>query len=242
MNDKAKKDGKTTRSIKTAIDQLMDSVLGSAPVIMALALGFGLVVWVTDAFLDDNVTHEGYGTFLDVLVTRPPYLLLISLACFAVFGVLVALNHSKRERAEKALRESEERYRTLTEAAQDAIFIIDREDNIVFVNSFGAGLFGQTPMDVIGKSRSKMFPPEVTGGQYQSLQQVFKSDEPSQEDAKTVFRKHEVWLSTRLVPLKNDTGEIYAVLGVSREITERKQAEVAVRKVHDTMERKRRSE
>ncbi len=145
----------------------------------------------------------------------------------AIVGALIDI--TERKQAEKTMRESEERYRTLTEAAQDAIFIIDREDNIAFVNSFGAGLFGQAPIDLIGKSRSKMFPPELAEQQNQSLQQVFKSGESLQSDNKTVFGKNDVWLSTRLVPLKSDTGEVHAVLGISRDITERKTGRAAAK-------------
>ncbi|TDI75791.1 MAG: PAS domain S-box protein [Bacteroidetes bacterium] len=144
-------------------------------------------------------------------------------------AISVGYDITDRKRVENALRQSEERYRTLTEAAQDAIFIIDREDNIVFVNSFAAGLFGKTPPDLIGGSRTKMFPPEVAESQYESLQKVFKSGEPLQTDAKSVFRKHDIWMSTRLVPMKTDSGEVHAVLGISRDITEHKQAEKALR-------------
>ena len=68
---------------------------------------------------------------------------------------------TKQKKAEDELKESEKRYRTLTEAAQDSVFIIDRQDNITFVNSYGASLFGQLPKDIIGKPRKMMFPPEV---------------------------------------------------------------------------------
>ena len=144
-------------------------------------------------------------------------------------AISIGYDITDRKRVEDALRESEERYRTLTEAAQDAIFIIDREDNIVFTNSFAAGLFGKTPSELIGRPRNKMFPPEVAEGQYQSLQKVFKSGEPLQTDAKSVFRKRDVWMSTQLVPIKTDNGEVHTVLGISRDITDRRQAEKALR-------------
>ena len=144
-------------------------------------------------------------------------------------AISIGYDITERKRVEDALRESEERYRTLTEAAQDAIFIIDREDNIVFTNSFAAGLFGKTPSELIGRPRNKMFPPEVAEGQYQSLQKVFKSGEPLQTDAKSVFRKRDVWMSTQLVPIKTDNGEVHTVLGISRDITDRRQAEKALR-------------
>ena len=136
---------------------------------------------------------------------------------------------TKQKKAEDELKESEKRYRTLTEAAQDSVFIIDRQDNITFVNSYGASLFGQLPKDIIGKPRKMMFPPEVFESQKIDLQQVFKSGKPIIKDAKISYGKHEVWQSTRLVPLKSDTGEIYAVLGISRDITDLKYTESALK-------------
>jgi len=62
-----------------------------------------------------------------------------------------------------------DQYKTLTEAAQDAIFIIDRQDKIIFVNTFGADLFGKNASDIIGKNRKELFPPKISIQQYSSV-------------------------------------------------------------------------
>jgi len=143
---------------------------------------------------------------------------------------------TNRRRAEEGLRESEARYRTLTEAAQDSIFIVDRDDVVQFVNTAAAKFLGRTPQDIVGRKRSEFFPPDVGGTQEKSIQKVLKSGEPASDESPHLSSRGEVWLNTSLAPLKNDEGNVVAVLGISREITERKRAEETRRLLAHTME------
>jgi PAS domain S-box-containing protein/putative nucleotidyltransferase with HDIG domain len=135
----------------------------------------------------------------------------------------------ERKEAEAALRASEERYRTLAEAAHDAIFIISRDDRIAYVNGFAARQFGRQPEDLVGKPRAALFPSAVSERQGHSLQTVLDTGQPMYVETETAFPGGSLWLGTWLVPLRDEAGEAHAVLGVSRDITERKQAEAALR-------------
>ena len=77
-------------------------------------------------------------------------------------GVLVSSairDISERKRAERDLRESEDRYRDLVEALPDAIFVVAQEQ-IVFVNPSGVKLMGaQRPEQVVGKKLSEIVHP-----------------------------------------------------------------------------------
>ncbi|NOZ21471.1 MAG: PAS domain S-box protein [Planctomycetes bacterium] len=138
-----------------------------------------------------------------------------------------------RQRAEEALRKSEGRYRTLTESAQDAIFIIDREDRVEYLNSFAAGMFGRTPEKIVGQPRSSLFPREIALQQHENLQEVFRTGETMRQEGRMAFPDREIWLETSLVPLRDEAGEVRAVLGVSRDVTDRKRAEEAYRTLVD---------
>lgn len=59
---------------------------------------------------------------------------------------------TERSRAEKALRESEERFRTLADTASDAILTIDESGKIVFANSAIATVFGYSTEEVVGQN------------------------------------------------------------------------------------------
>ena len=67
-----------------------------------------------------------------------------------------------RIRAEHSRRASEERYRSLAEWSPDAIFILDRERRLTFVNPAGAALLGRRPEELINRCESELFPPETS--------------------------------------------------------------------------------
>jgi len=75
-------------------------------------------------------------------------------------------NITEQRRVTEALRASEEKYRTLAEAAHDMIFIINRNDRIEYVNSFGANFLKQAPQQLVGQPRTRFFPVhESTSGE-----------------------------------------------------------------------------
>ena len=126
----------------------------------------------------------------------------------------------------QALRMSEERYRTLAEASQDMIFIIDKEDCVQYVNQTAIKHFSVEISDILGKPRSNLFPPDVATRQFSILRKVHESGEPQySESLIPFFGEQPLWISTWLVPLRDEEGEIVSILGVSRDITRQKQTE-----------------
>jgi len=136
---------------------------------------------------------------------------------------------AQRAEFQRALQASETRYRTLTEASRDVIFILNRDDTVTYVNSFAGKQLGLPQEDIIGRKRSDLFPPETDRIQRHSLERVFETGEALRVENRARFQDHEGWQDTHLIPLKDLNGNTTAVLGVSREITERKQAEEALR-------------
>jgi len=153
-----------------------------------------------------------------------------------IYFIVTIKDITERKRAEEALRESEQKYRTLAEASQDMIFIVDREDRIQYANSFAAKQFRSAPEALIGKPRKELFTSDVADRQQQSLKKVFETGEAVYAENKTPFSGREIWLDTWLVPLKNEKGEVNAVLGISRDITARKQAEDLIKKHAEVLE------
>jgi len=145
---------------------------------------------------------------------------------------------TERKRAEEALRTSEERYRTLTEAAHDMIFIVNRDDRIEYVNSFAARSIGMQPAELIGQPRGQFFSKRDNKRLKNGLGQVIKSGEAKYFDDKVLFPVGALWLSTWLVPIRDGSGEIKAVLGVSRDISERKLVEEALQHAKDDLEKR----
>jgi PAS domain S-box-containing protein len=138
-------------------------------------------------------------------------------------------NITERKQAEQALRESEAQYRSLAEASQDLIFMVDRNDIVTYVNSFAAAMLGKEPGAVIGKVRASLFPPDLAQRQVAGLRRVFMSGQPARSDGPMPVNGDVRWFDHFLVPVLDTGGRVISVLGVSRDITGRKETEEALR-------------
>jgi len=143
--------------------------------------------------------------------------------------LVIAQDITERKRTEEALRKSEEGYRALAEAAQESIFVISRDGTVEYVNKFAASQFKCRPEEILGKEMTSLFPPEISQRQHGSLQRVFETSQASYAEGQAIFPGGAVWLGTWLSPLFDEGGQVRAVLGVSRDITERKRTEEALR-------------
>jgi len=128
-------------------------------------------------------------------------------------------------KSQEALRKSEQNYQTLLESSFDLIYVIGRDDAIRYANHAALKVLGHSATEVTGKPRALFFPPAVAASQKLSLDRVFASGEPLFAEQKTELAGITQWQETHLVPLKSPDGRVDAVLGISRDITERKRAE-----------------
>jgi PAS domain S-box-containing protein len=138
---------------------------------------------------------------------------------------------AERERLLADVRQSERLLRSIIDATPDWIFIKDREHCYVLVNQGYAGALHLTPDDFVGKNDLDLgFPEEqVKGNPEQGIQgfwaddrQVMDSGEPLVilRDWATVDGELHVF-NTIKTPLRDAKGEVWGVLGVARDVTER---------------------
>lgn len=138
----------------------------------------------------------------------------------------------ERKEAEDAVRESEERYRTVAEAASDAIITIDEESTIRFANRTVEEIFGYTTDELLGQKLTQLMPESMRAAHRAAVQRYIQTG-----------RKHITWKSMTLpglhksgkeIPLEISFGEFAKggqrfFTGIIRDITERKRAEEALR-------------
>lgn len=136
---------------------------------------------------------------------------------------------SARKRAEQAVKQSEERYRRLAESSRDIIFVIDRDDRVEYLNPFAARVLHSSPEELTGRLRSELFPGKANESQKNSLDRVFQTGEPLRVENEITLGGKTIYLDTLLIPLRDDRGVVTSVMGISRDITDRKKTEEALR-------------
>jgi two-component system cell cycle sensor histidine kinase/response regulator CckA len=149
--------------------------------------------------------------------------------CRALETVAAQLGEAlARLSAEQAQREIELRYRELVEAIPDMVFILDREGTVRFINRPAAAMLGRKPEEIVGRKQADFFPKQ--GCRHAaSLAEVFTSGKMKVSESLSYdLASGPLWLDNRLIPLKNDHGETTHVLGISRDVTEKRQLEASL--------------
>jgi len=134
----------------------------------------------------------------------------------------------KREESDKALAEERNLLRSVIDAQPDSIYVKDAQGRYMLDNTAHMKRLGATSMEqVSGKTAYDFFPPKIAEKFHQDDDQVMKEGKSIvnfQESTVDAAGK-KYWLSTTKVPLRNRAGEIVGLVGVGRDITERKRAE-----------------
>ena len=143
---------------------------------------------------------------------------------------------TQRREMEEALQHERNLLRTLIDLVPDYIYVKDLHGRFIAANSATAHIMGvATPDDVLGKTDFDFYPRPLAAEYRADEEELLRTgrplvnkDEPHLDPAgnpRTVL--------TTKVPLKDDQGRVVGLVGISRDITERKRAEEAVRLAHE---------
>jgi PAS domain S-box-containing protein len=136
---------------------------------------------------------------------------------------------AERDQVEASLRESEERYRDLFENANDIIYTHDLQGNYTSVNKACETILGYTREEALRMNIGQLVAPERLEEAKQRLTQRASNGTPSSYEMEIIAKDgHRVMLEVNSRLTRQD-GNPTGVQGMARNITERKQAEEALR-------------
>lgn len=170
-------------------------------------------------------TQKKDGTAVDVEITSH------SLTFEGRHARLVLVNDiTERKQAEEELKVSYNLLHTVIEEIIDAIFVKDISGRYLLINDPGARLIGKAKEEVIGKDDSELFVPEAARQIMEDDRRIIDSGvtRTYEEDLVAASGIRHTYLTTK-GPFRNHEGKVIGVIGIARDITERKQSEEALR-------------
>ena len=145
----------------------------------------------------------------------------------------IVIDITDRMQAIDALRESEARWRSITESTSDHILLLDLEKRILFINHTVSDL---TREDVIGRPIGDFTPPEMHQASKDCYDRVAKTIAPSQYETVFINRDGERrYFNVRVGPVIED-GELVGFVSSATDVTNRREAEAELAEHREHLE------
>jgi len=159
---------------------------------------------------------------------------------------------TERHRIEAFLRESETRYRLITDNASDLIWTMDLQMNITYVSPSIEKIRGFTIDEVMTQSQDQMMSPEsiqVVGETLQTMvleennRRTLDEHQPVPSEIVNTCELEllhkdgrRVWVETKITFLRDVDGMVMGILGLSRDVSERRKSEAEIRRLNVDLE------
>ena len=140
----------------------------------------------------------------------------------------------ERKKAESKLIENENYLRTILDNEPECVKVLNRKGELLSMNPAGLAMIeADNEQQVLGQRMTDLVNKNYQIGFNRLSKEVFKGNSGTFEFEITGLKGSQRWLETHAVPLKDATGKIVNLLGVTRDITERKKAYEVIRSTEE---------
>jgi two-component system, chemotaxis family, CheB/CheR fusion protein len=144
--------------------------------------------------------------------------------------VLTFVDITERKLAQEALRSADARFRAIVDQATVGVLQADLTGRIVFVNGRMSALLDYAEQELVGMELERLVHPDDVAGNRERLQRLLDQGEPYDIEKRLVRRDGSaVWVHNSVSILPAAEGRDGAVIAVCVDITERRDAEAALR-------------
>jgi len=146
----------------------------------------------------------------------------------------------ERKLTAEALRESEEKYRTILKSIEDGYFEVDIDGNFTFFNNSLCKIFGLTKDKLMGGNFRDFTDEETNKRGYKTFNKVYKTGKPVKRFVWEVIRKDstKIFVEASISLRKDSEGKPIGFQGILRDITEPRLAKMKLQqRTHDLGER-----
>src|ERR1022692_4457249 len=144
------------------------------------------------------------------------------------------LDVTARNRAEEAVRESEERFRATLEQAPAGIAHLDEQGRFLIVNDKYCQIAGYSREELLGCTFEEITHPDDVAVDARNMRALFEGAIPGYSREKRYVRKDGgmVWVNVTVSLVRDSTGKVRSMLGIAADISDRKKAEEHLQQSH----------
>lgn len=166
-------------------------------------------------------------------ISQPVWALWVLMGTLSMVGMLIVALQSSREMAERALRNSETKFRAVIENAQDGIVSIDEQGRLVEFNHAAEAMFGYRREDVLGKMLvDTLIPPAMRDAHRQGHQRYLASGVSTMLERRlelSALRADGTEFPVELTITSLKEQGVPLLTGFFRDLTERRKVETEIR-------------
>jgi len=134
--------------------------------------------------------------------------------------------------AAKAHSQQLRTYEAMVQNSTDSITTIDLDLMVTSINRAGQRLYGYSAKEIIGRGITTIAVPEESHVMIEALELIISGREVLARDVKRMTKSgHVIDVSISLSPIRDDQGQIIGIMGIHRDITERKQMEAEMKRL-----------